>query len=62
MVDVKGVDYTYVCFLFLSVLIVFCGVFLFLEFLSFPSGIMVPRAAAVLALIHLVLWTRMERN
>lgn len=62
MVDVEGVHYTFVCLLFLSVLNVFCGVFLFPELLSFPSGIMLPRAAAVLALIHLVLWTRMKRN
>lgn len=62
MVDVEGFHYTFVCFLFLSVLNVFCGVFLFPELLSFPSGIMVPRAAAILALIHLIHWARMKRN
>lgn len=53
MVDVKGVHYMFACLLFLCVLNVFCGVFLFPEFLSFHNGILVPRAAAVLALIHL---------
>jgi len=62
MVDVKGVHYILVCLLFLDVLNVFCGVVLFPVFLGFPSGITVLRAAAILALIHLVVWTRMKRN
>lgn len=60
MVDVKGIHYVLSSFS----LCIEC----FLWDLSLPSvpqlhhGIMVPRAAPVLALIHLILWTRRESN
>lgn len=63
MVDVKGVYYV------LSSFSLCIKCFLSLKWdLSLPSvpqlhhGIMVPRAAAILALIHLILWTRMESD
>lgn len=52
----------HVCLLFLSILSAFDRVFLFSGLLSFPSGIMVPRATVVLTWIHLVFWTRLRRN
>lgn len=56
IVDVKGIHYIFVFVLF------FCWVFLFPEFLGFPSVIMMPGAAAGFTSIALVLWTSMKRN
>lgn len=46
--DVKGAYYMVVCLMFLSIWKTFCGVSLFSELLSLPSGIMVLRTKLLL--------------